>query len=108
MDEDFGFDESPEPYENDLEEFGNREAWEDGVADRESARREQEGLLECDTCSEDFVRDPALPDFAQQDCPECQDAYDRTSPHPLDIAAQQDAEDRHLEGSYEDRYDRGE
>ena len=29
------FDYYPEPYENDLEEWGNREAWEDAIAERE-------------------------------------------------------------------------
>lgn len=29
------WDEGPEPYENDLEEWGNREAWEDSLAERE-------------------------------------------------------------------------
>lgn len=29
----YDFDDAPEPYENDLEELGNREAWEDSQAD---------------------------------------------------------------------------
>jgi hypothetical protein len=53
MDEDF-FDEQPEPYENDLEELGNREAFEDSMADREAEKRVDYFNAEVEVIEQDF------------------------------------------------------
>lgn len=44
----YDFDDGPEPYENDLEELGNREAWEDAQAEM----REEFEEGECPDCGE--------------------------------------------------------
>jgi hypothetical protein len=67
----------------------NKEAVDAGIADRESAHREAEGLIECDTCEDLFV-----PEGFQTECQDCKDAYDRANPHPLDIAEREFQEDQ--------------
>jgi hypothetical protein len=76
------FDDYCEPYENDLEELGNREAWEDAQAEM----RENYENGECPDCGEEIPED--MPEGGE--CENCGHVF--CSPKPDDDAPESDYE----------------
>ena len=124
MDDDYGY----EPYENDLEQWGNNEAWEDAQADmRSDAARDEHtkdilGL--CEICGKSIYNwEEVLPNpkgIEHYDC-ERSVAARGFSYDPKDICNDcgyhaescqcenwvGSQEDRYLDQAYEDRYELG-